>query len=235
MAQTSLQFRLALSTRRPRLWAAVVGLLVLPIAGWAADQETRDFRVLVDGKPRGEAHMTFNRQDDGTTTMSCDTDVQVQILLYKYTYSYRGREVWKNGQLQSFASKCTDDGKHFEVAAVVQDKNIRIRVTTEGKQEERLVSSDVWLTSYWSQPDAKVVNKTIAIIDADSGGDLSAKVSYIGPEQFNMGGQTQQVHHYRLDGKTVTDLWYDAAGRLFRQDWLEQNHRTVLELARIRR
>src|ERR1700692_1039401 len=100
MARTSLLSGVALSNPGSRLLAALLAMLARPIAGWAADQETRDFRVLVDGKPRGEAHMTFNRQDDGTITMSCDTDVQVRFLLITYKYSYRGREVWKNGRVQ---------------------------------------------------------------------------------------------------------------------------------------
>ncbi len=235
MARISSLSRFVRRIGRSRVLATLLTLVALPIAGWAADQEIRDFRVLVDGKPRGEAHMSFARQDDGTIIMSCDTDVQVQILLYKYSYSYRGREVWKSGRLQQFASTCNDDGKRYEVSAIVQDKNLRIRVTTDGKQEERLAPLDVWLTSYWSQPDVKVVNKTIPIIDADSGTDLSAKVLYVGPEQLNFGGAAQPVHHYRVEGRNTTELWYDGTGRLVRQDWMEQNHRTVLELARIRR
>jgi len=219
------------------LLTGVVAMSVVPAIGRAADVEGRDFRVLVDGKPAGHAHMNFNRTDDGTTTVSCDTDVLVKPFPFvKYTYSYRGKEVWKAGRLQSFDSSCNDDGKAFEVAAAAQHPNVRVRIIAGGGQQEvRLVPGDTWLSSYWSQPDAKLVNKTIPIIDADNGRDISAKVVLVGAEQINVGGQEQQAQHFRLEGKTITDLWYDGMGRLIRQDWLEQNHRTVLELARIRR
>lgn len=31
------------------------------------------------------------------------------------------------------------------------------------------------------------------------------------------------------------DLWYDDAQRLVREEWVEQGHRTVVELTRVRR
>src|SRR5947209_2134654 len=80
------------------LLVAVVAL-VAPAgeAARAADIETRDFNVLVDGKAAGQVHMTINRQDDGTITLKCDTDISVTYLrIYKYIYSYRGLEVWKD-------------------------------------------------------------------------------------------------------------------------------------------
>jgi hypothetical protein len=48
-------------------------------------------------------------------------------------------------------------------------------------------------------------------------------------------GQVQNVNHYRLSGKVAVDVWYDGSERLVRQEWVEEGHRTVLELARVRR
>jgi YD repeat-containing protein len=231
----SLQFRHVSAALRPWLLAVMLATMVLPALARAADVETRDLRIFVDNKNAGDAHMTFNRADDGTLTLSCDTDVFVRILFITYKYKYRGREVWKDGRLQSFDSTCNDDGKLFDVAAAAKGDKLRVRVKTGAGQEEREVPGDVWLSSYWKQPDPKVVNKTIPIIDADSGSDINAKVVYVGAEQRNVAGQVQPVQHYRLEGKNNIELWYDAAGRLVRQDWMEQNHRTVLELVRIRR
>jgi len=231
----SLRFRPVSAARRPWLLAVMLALMTLPAMARAADVETRDLRIFVDNKNAGDAHMTFNRSDDGTLTMSCDTDVFVKIFFITYRYKYRGREVWKDGRVHSFASNCNDDGKLFEVAAAAKDEKLRVRVKSEAGEEEREVPGDVWLSSYWKQPDPKVVNKTIPIIDADNGRDVNAKVVYVGAEQRTVAGQIQPVQHYRLEGKNNIDLWYDATGRLVRQDWLEQNHRTILELVRIRR
>jgi len=132
------------------LLVAAVALLA-PAAGTptrAADIETRDFTVLVDGKPAGEVHMTIHRQDDGSTVMKCDTDITVSKLFIKYVYSYRGRESWKGGRLQRLDSTCNDNGKRYVVSAVAEGEGLRVRVN----DQERMARPEVWLTSYWSLP-----------------------------------------------------------------------------------
>ena len=218
-------------------WAGRAGsaFLALVLLGGApvgaAEVETRDFQVLVDGKVAGNAQMTITKQDEGGFVMSCDTDLRVRVLLVTYTYSYRGREEWKDGRLVRFASTGNDDGKRFDVAAAAEGEKLRIRANNQ----ERTVRGDVWLTSYWKQPEKSLVNQDIAIIDCDTGRELTARVVFVGEEQRTVAGTAQTVHHFRLQGKTVVDLWYDASGRLVRQEWLEDGHKTLLELARLRR
>jgi hypothetical protein len=215
-----------------RRWiVAAAAALACTAAARAADVETRDFAISVDGKSAGDAHMTFNRQEDGSTVMSCDTDVKVTRLLITFRYSYRGREVWKDGRLQRFDSKTNDNGKEYSVIATAEATGLRVRVN----KDERMVSADVWPTSYWSQPDGKWSDKTVQLLDADTGRDLSAKVQFIGAEEVGPEGQTQTLQHVRLTGKVEVDLWYDDAKRLTRQEWVEDGHRTALALTRIRR
>jgi hypothetical protein len=197
----------------------------------AADLETRDFVVRVDGKPAGEYHLTLHRQEDGLTQVSGDTDVDIRILLIRYTYHYRGREVWKNGRLQSFASTCNDNGKHYEVSAVAEEAGLRVRVNGQ----ERMARPETWLTSYWTLPDAKVREGVVPLLDADNGRELDCRIQHVGTMQMPIAGQVQNVNHYRLTGKVQVDLWYDGADRLVRQEWMEEGHRTLLELVRIRR
>src|SRR5262245_7829488 len=110
-------------------------------AARAADTEVRDFVVQIDGKRSGEAHMSIQRQDNGTTVVNCDTDVKFKVLLgiKTYTYTYNGREVWKDGRLQRLDSTCNDDGKTFAVSAEVDGGKIRVRVNNE----EHTTSPDV--------------------------------------------------------------------------------------------
>src|SRR5690349_6464015 len=138
----------------PCLLLAVLGMTSLPGSSQAAEVQTRDFRVIVDGTVAGAAHMHFNRGDDDVTTVSCDTNVRITFLFVGYTYEYRGREVWKAGKLQSFSSTCTDDGKHFQVNATAENQTLRFRIMADGQQEERVVPGEAWLSSYWQQPDA---------------------------------------------------------------------------------
>jgi len=200
-------------------------------AARAADVETRDFNVFVDGKRSGAAHITIQKADDGTVVMSCDTDITVPVLFFTYKYSYRGREVWKDGKLKAFESNCNDDGKHYVVTAAAEDKGVRFKVNNQ----ERLVGHDVWLTSYWAKPDKKVVNQSVPLVDADTGRDLECKVGYVGAEDVMVSGQSQNLQHYKLTGQVQVDLWYDAADRLTRQEFVEDGHKTLVELTKIRK
>ena len=175
--------------------------------------------------------MTINHQDDGAIAFSCDTDVRVGGIISFYKYSYRGKEWWKDGRLQHFESKCSDDGKPCTVTATAAADGLHVRVNGA----EHVASADAWLSSYWAQPDAKLDGQTVPIIDADCGRDLQAKVDFIGAEKKTLAGQEQTVQHVRLTGKAVgIDLWYDEAQRLVRQEWVEDGHRTVVELSGVR-
>jgi hypothetical protein len=213
----------------------LVGLTWLACLGpslRAADVETREFSVTVAGKPAGMAYMTITRQDDGTMVMKADTDVKVTFAFVRtVVYSYRGQETWKNGRLHHFESSCNDDGKRYVVAAQVDGDNLRVKVNNQ----ERVTRGDVWLTSYWQQPDAKLINQVLPLLDADTGLDLTSQLTLVGNEQRTVAGRAISVNHFRLKGQRNVDLWYDGSGRLVRQEWLEEGHRTVVELAKLRR
>jgi hypothetical protein len=100
---------------------------------------------------------------------------------------------------------------------------------------ERKTRGDVWLTSYWSQLDAALDKKTIALLDADTGKDLEAKVQFVGPEKFGPENKQVTLQHIKLSGNVEVDLWYDEDKRLVRQEWVEQGHKTLMELKGIRR
>jgi hypothetical protein len=208
---------------------ALVGLL--PPSAHAADVETRDFDVLVDGKPSGEVHMTIHRQDNGVIRMSCDTAIKVGFVVGKYHFIYRGEETWKDNRVVRFSSTTNDNGKQFTVNAVAEKDGLRITVNNT----ERMARPEVWLTSYWSLPDPKLRTGLIPLIDADTGKDLEARLNFVATEKRSVAGQNVSLNHYKLIGQVNIDLWYDGSERLIRQEWLEQGHRTTLELTRIRR
>ena len=224
---------LAPSRRGVRRWRVVASaaLLLAAVRAGAADVETRDFSIYVDGKKAGDVHMTINGQDDGSTAVSCDTDVRVGAIITLYKYSYRGRELWKDGRVQRFESKCNDDGKEYAVTATATADGLHVRVNGA----EHTAPAEAMLTSYWAQPDAKLANQTVPLLDADCGRDLEAKVQFLGPEKYGA-NQDQTVQHVRLTGKKLLmDLWYDDAKRLVREEWVEDGHRTVMGLDRVRR
>jgi hypothetical protein len=212
------------------LLALCAGLFPAGLSVRAADTESRDYTLRVDGRHAGKANITIQQQDDGTTIVSCDTTVQVKVFLKTYRYNYQGREVWKDGRLQRLDSECNDDGKRFKVNALADGERLRVRVNNQ----ERLARGDVWLTSYWTVAGVKDRKDTVPLLDADTGRDLDCRVQFLGAQQIAVAGQAQNVNHYKLTGSKVqVDVWYDAADRLVRQEWIEDGYKTVLELNQV--
>ncbi|MHB1426301.1 MAG: DUF6134 family protein [Gemmataceae bacterium] len=223
-----------MSRKYPNVWRWLpCAFVVLLSAGGvrAAESETREFVVKVDGKPSGSANMTIQRQDDGTTLVSCDTNVRVKVLIKTYVYTCRTRETWKDGRLQQLASQCNDDGKQFQVSATAQADGVHVRVNGR----EHITKPEVWVSSYWTLPDAKQREQVIPVLDADNGRDMQGRLQFIGTTQITVAGQAQNVQHYRFNGPNRIELYYDAAQRLVRQEWVEEGHPTALELAGVRR
>jgi Family of unknown function (DUF6134) len=216
-------------------WAVLAGLALVglqPRTVLAADIETRDFTVLVDNKLCGEVHMTIQRQDNGFTQVRCDTDITVTHLLGKYRYIYRGEETWKGTRLHRLSSSTNDNGKRFDVVATAEPGGLKVKVN----DTEHMAREDVWLTSYWSLPDAKLRNAQLPLLDSDTGRDLDGRLQFVATEKRTVAGQNVSLNHYKLVGSKVNvDLWYDGSERLTRQEWIEQGHRTMMELQRIRR
>jgi hypothetical protein len=198
----------------------------------AAQTEVRDFAVVVDGKKAGNYQMTVTGQDDGSVVMTGKATIEVRYLVYKYRYSYSGREVWKSGRLIELASSCNDNGKAFNVTARAENDGLRVRVNGG----ERLTRADVWTTSYWSLPDAKFRNNNVPLLDADTGKDIKGRLSYVDTQQINVAGRIQNCDHYRVTGTpSPIDLWYDGQGRLVLQTFVEQGHRTTIQMTSLRR
>jgi Domain of unknown function (DUF6134) len=217
---------------RGRLFALALVLSVLAApAARAADAETRDFAVFVSGKPVGEVHLTIKRQDDGVTTVNCDTDIHVNLLIGKYKFVFRGREEWKGRRLVKFASNTDDNGKQYVVSGRAEEGGVRVKANNE----EKVVKSEVWLTTYWSLPDPKLRDKELTVLDADNGKVMAATLKYVATEKVKIAGKEATLNRYRLSGGVKMDLWYDGSDRLVRQEWVEQGHKTVVELTRVRK
>lgn len=218
--------------RLPLVLAVGVAALLsaAPRAG-AADTQTRDFNVLVDGSRAGDYHMTIQRQDDGTIAMTNESEVRVKVIgVSFYSYAYRGREVWKAGRLQRLDSNGQENGKPFVVAAVPAGDGLR--VTFNG--QEHTARPDVWTMTYWMLPPAAYRNRGLPLLGCDNGQEVvNGYLQYVGAEQLTVAGQPQTCTHYRVTGSTPHELWYDAEERMVRQEWVVDGHKTVLELTRV--
>jgi hypothetical protein len=197
----------------------------------AADQEKRIFAVTVSDKPAGTYQMTMQKRPDGSLVMTAQADIDVRILVKHYKYTYRGTEVWKDGRLISFESTTDDDGKHFHVTGTGAKDGVAFHC--DGK--EVFVRGDIWLTTYGQLPSEARRGDSLALVDADTGKRLNAKLEKAGTTEVSAGGRIFQATRYKLTGSVKADLWYDDSGRLVRQESVEEGHKTVLELTRLER
>lgn len=218
-------------------WTKVGGGLLLAGAALltasparAADPETRDFTVYVDGKPSGTTTMAISRRDDGSVEMACATNVFVKVLLIKYRYTLQSREVWKEGRLQGFTCRADDNGKLWNVSATTDGSALTVQVNNQAHK----VRADAWLTSYWNLPSAAQRDQTLPIIDMDNGTDLSGKLQLLGTQQIGVAGRAVNVTHYRLNTANPVDLWYDASERLVRREFNDQGHRVTVQMTGVR-
>jgi hypothetical protein len=199
----------------------------------ASETETRHFKIFVDGKRAGQYTMTVEKRDDGTLNMTGKANVALKVFLRQYVYSYQGREVWsKDGRLIELRSTSNDDGKSYDVNAKADDKGLSVIVNGNSRR----VRWDVWTTSYWQAPDKRFANKTVPLLDADNGKTYSGSLQKIGSARVTVAGRTIECVHFRVEGgPNPIDLWFDQSNRLVRQDFIEQGHRTILELEHIQR
>src|SRR5260221_3777597 len=61
--------------------------------------QTREFKVSVDGKPRGKCTISIQSRDDGADVMQISAALSFNYVVYEYRYSSIGTEVWKDGRL----------------------------------------------------------------------------------------------------------------------------------------
>ncbi len=215
------------------------------------ERQTREFRVSVDGKPRGKCTMQIRRREDGTDTVRINSAFSFNFVVYDYRYSSAGTEVWKEGRLVTLENKADYNGTRYHVKANAGEKGLRVAVNEKTSQ----VDPDVWATSYWhlperlaqadaaegkgvvpaagSRPERKPAAVSISLLDSDKGVKLRGEMKRIGDEMIKVAGKKTACTHYRIRGDVEVDVWYDADRRLARQESVDSGHKTILELTRV--
>ncbi|TXT23608.1 MAG: hypothetical protein FD138_3207 [Planctomycetota bacterium] len=202
-----------------------------PEAARVVEQQTRTFKVSVDGTERGAMTMLLSKHDDGTETMRGQVELSFNFIVYKYRYSSTGTEVWKSGRLVEFANEADHNGDKYVVQASAQTQETAVEVNGESQS----TAEDVWVTSYWSEPDPRKVGQEVALLTTDKGQLLTGTLHRVGTEQVTVAENSVTATHYQIRGEVEVDLWYDDTHRLIRQSARESGHRVLTELTEITR
>lgn len=216
----------------------------------ADEKETREFKVSVDGKPRGKCTIGITSRDDGADVMHIRAALSFNYVVYEYRYSSVGTEVWKEGRLVELENTADFNGTKYVVAAGTTKTGLR--VTVDGKSMN--VQPDVWATSYWKLPEhlaetipgevggvvpaggsrpAAKGSVAVPLLDSDKGKKLRGQLVRVGEETLVVGGKKKSCTHFRIGGDVDVNVWYDAGQRLVRQESVDSGHKTVMELTRI--
>lgn len=192
-------------------------------------KHTREFRILVDGKHRGNQSMTFSRRSDGSEVMQGEAEVVINLVVYRYRYASNGTEIWKDGRLIELVNEADYNGDKYVIqgAAVQQDLHYEVNGETQK------APSDIWAASYWREPDAKRVGKKVRLLDSDKGNQLIATLEKLDPETIMLDSTPIKTNHYHMHGDVEVDVWYDKNGLIVRQESVESGHKTRLELVKV--
>jgi hypothetical protein len=194
--------------------------------------EQRLFSIFVDGKEAGQSSMTITVKDDGTTVMTASAKVNIRKLVFNYSFSIDSTETWKDGKLVGMKNSSIEDGKATDVEARVDGNQLKVKVNGQ----EKVVDSEIWVSSYWKLIDPKYHNKKVPLLDSDTGKEMTGELKYIGTEQITMNSQPQNCYHFRISGIQVPiDLWFDRYHRLVRQEFTESGHKTIVQLNNVKR
>lgn len=215
------------------------------------ERQTREFRVLVDGKERGKCVMQLTRHDDGTDRVRIDSRLRFNYVVYDYRYASSGSEIWKDGRLIQLENSADYNGTKYVVKAAPSRKGLQVTVNGKASQNE----ADAWVTSYWHLPErlnlanpaegkkivptagrqteATAESRHVPLLDSDKGRALRGRLQFVAEEAISIAGQRKASTHYRVAGDVQVELWYDESQRLVRQESVEEGHKTLLELVKI--
>ena len=214
------------------------------------ESQRREFAISVDGTKRGSLTMQIRRRSDGTILLRSEAELHINVIVYKYAYNSTGSELWKNGRLIAMENVSDYNGTQYRVKAASVGKGLQ--VTVDGAVSH--MTPDTWLSSYWQTPErlasgeladrttgelASVIpqesrgERYLSILDSDQGHKLRGKLVRVGDETLAVAGEQRACTHYRITGDVHVDLWYDASGRLVRQESVESRHRVRFELSEI--
>lgn len=215
----------------------------------AAEFQSREFKVSVDGKPRGKCVMQIERFPDGRERMHVESQLSFNYVVYEYRYSSAGTEVWKSGRLIELDNTADYNGTKYQIQ--VRPARDGLKLSANGKGSR--VGTETWATSYWRLPEfltntpgrdgvtpaggerpaQKAAPIAVQLLDSDQGKLLKGELVRVGVETIQFGEQRKKCARYRVAGDVQAELWYDSERRLARQESVDQGHKTLLELTKV--
>jgi hypothetical protein len=198
---------------------------------FAAEPEIREFRVIVDGQPQGTHRLRIADGERGETVVRVDAEVRIDFLVYAYVYAIQAEEAWKDGRLSRTSARIEDGSTRTRISGTIDSKGSKLNFNGKARTGRAAALSSI----FWSLPAENIRKQPFVLLDVDTGELREARLEQRERGSVKAGDSNVDCTHYRISGGAQADLWFDAAGRLVRQESIEDGHRTVLSLSAIRR
>jgi hypothetical protein len=164
-----------------------------------------EFEVFRNGQPFGRHTVTVSSQNGGYDVRS-QAALRVgagPLTLFRYDQSCD--ETWRAGALTRLSCATLREGRRTLVRAEAAGDGLRV----SGARGELNLPRDIWPTSWWTKPPVGAEN----LLNTEIGANAPMRVTRIGEETIDVGGQRIRAERIRVQGSLTADLWYDERGR----------------------
>jgi hypothetical protein len=162
------------------------------------------FEVTRNGQPFGRHTISVTGSGDALRAQS-EIAMRVDVgPLTMFRLEQSCTEVWSDGSLSGLTCNTLKDGRRTRVRAEHHDG--RLRVT--GAEGEHWFPLSAMPASWWTRP-----AEGVQMINTETGAPMRVRVTRVGRETINAGGQSIQADRIRVQGTLTVDLWYDVEGR----------------------
>lgn len=192
--------------------------------------EIREFEVRVDNRNAGIHRLTIKCEGE-KQEVGIQTDLRLDFVVYAYVFKFSGTEIWHEGRL-SQSDIHVDDGGKKRAFSLKNDGDIQ-QISFNGKTVNGSAKG-VMTTAYWQLPNPEIRSKPFPIVDIDSGKTHQATLTAVGSVNMTHAGQVLKCQHFKVDGPSPAELWFDDQGRLVRQQSVEVGHTVEIKLKQIR-
>ncbi len=193
--------------------------------------ETRHYTVTADGSPAGSARQVYRTGPGGTVEVAHAMALKLRVFGFTYRYAHEGTERWRGGRLVALTSTTDDNGtaRSLEVAR----SGSTLEATTGRRRWS--VPADATTDHFFFAPPADRPG-TLTVIETEQGEPGRASLTSAGKSKHKLAdGRELDCDRYRASGGVEADLWFDAAGRVVRQESVQGGKRIVMALTEVER
>jgi hypothetical protein len=175
-------------------------------------QESLSFKIFWQGSDIGRHVQTIVPMGgNGSFTVTTSVDMLVKVaFITAYRYEHEGQEVWREGFLQSVASRTHDDGEDVEMSGTRTAEGFE----TQGKFGHVIAPHNVMTSNTLWSP--KILDER-RVLDSQNGDVMNVSTQFEGKDKVDVPEGVEEARKYRFVTPTMAGhIWYDETG-----DWVK--------------